>query len=107
MPAWRGEDRVSRIGLPRPAADIDETIVKILKEHLAAKQDRLTTRAVLSGDRGALAQLIAGIVVHKDRLIVRFKSDHAEQASDSADDQSLISLAETTLQKIPPDPAPA
>src|SRR6202022_1055161 len=76
---------VSRV----PAADIEETIVKFLKEHLAAKQDRSTTSAVLSGDRGALAQLIAGIVVHKDRLIVGFKSDHADQASDSADDQSL------------------
>jgi site-specific DNA recombinase len=76
---------VSRV----PAADIEETIVKFLKEHLAAKQDRSTTRAVLSGDRGALAQLIAGIVVHKDRLIVRFKSDHADRASDSPDDQSL------------------
>ena len=30
-------------------------------------------------------ELIAGIVVHKDRLIVRFKSDDADQASDSAD----------------------
>src|SRR6202011_366303 len=72
-----------------PAADIEETIVKFLKEYLAAKQDRTTTRAVRSGDRGALAQLIAGIVVHKDRLIVRFKSDDADQASDSPDDHSL------------------
>ena len=41
-------------------------------------QDRSTTRAVLSGDRGAFAQLIAGIVVHKDTLIVGFKSDRAD-----------------------------
>jgi DNA invertase Pin-like site-specific DNA recombinase len=76
---------VSRV----PAADIEETVVKFLKEHLAAKQDRSTTSTVLSGDRGALEQLIAGIVVHKDRLIVRFKSDHADEASDSPDDRSL------------------
>jgi hypothetical protein len=76
---------VSRI----PAADIEETIVKSLKEHLAAKQDRSTTCTVLSGDRGALAQLIAGIVVHKDRLIVRLKSDNPNEASDSANDGSL------------------
>ena len=76
---------VSRV----PAADIEETIVKFLKEHLAAKQDRLTTRAVLSGDRGALAQLIAGIVVHKDRLVVRLKADSSDETSDSLDDRSL------------------
>jgi site-specific DNA recombinase len=90
-PCLHGEAKTASAGSVSrvPAADIEETIVKFLKEHLAAKQDRSTTRAVLSGDRGALAQLIAGIVVHKDRLIVRFKSDHADQASDSPDDQSL------------------
>jgi site-specific DNA recombinase len=40
-------------------------------------------------DRGALAQLVAGVVVHRDRLIIRFKSDHADEASDCPDDQSL------------------
>jgi site-specific DNA recombinase len=90
-PCLHGEAKTASAGSVSrvPAADIEETIVKFLKEHLAAKQDRSTTRAVLSGDRGALAQLIAGIVVHKDRLIVRFKSDHADRASDSPDDQSL------------------
>ena len=33
--------------------------------------------------------LIAGIVVHRDRLIVRFKSDHTDDASDLPDNQSL------------------
>jgi len=76
---------VSRI----PAADIEDVIVKSLKEHLAAKQDKSAISAVRSGDRSALAQLIAGIVVHKDRLIVRLKSDNADEASDSQDDRSL------------------
>ena len=90
-PCLHGEAKTASAGSVSriPAADIEETIVKFLKEHLAAKQDRSTTRAVLSGDRGALAQLIAGIVVHKDRLIVRFKSDYADQATESPDDQSL------------------
>src|SRR5882672_6972794 len=76
---------VSRI----PAADIEDVIVKSLKEHLAAKQDKSTTGAVRLGDRGDLEQLVAGIVVCKDRLIVRLKSDNAEEASDCPDDQSL------------------
>jgi site-specific DNA recombinase len=87
-PCLHGEAKTASAGSVSrvPAADIEETIVKFLKEHLAAKQDRSTTRTVLSGDRGALAQLIAGIVVHKDKLVVRFKSD---EASDCPDDQSL------------------
>src|SRR5438874_3600209 len=72
---------VSRV----PAADIEDVVVKCMKEYLAAKQDKSTTSAVCLGDRGALAQLIAGIVVHKDRLIVRFKCDNADEAPDSAD----------------------
>jgi site-specific DNA recombinase len=41
------------------------------------------------GDRRDLAELVAGIVVRRDQLIIRLKSDHADQASDCKDDQSL------------------
>ena len=76
---------VSRV----PAADIEDTVVKSLKEHLAAKQDPSTTSVARLVDRDDLAQLVAGIVVHRDRLIIRLKSDHADEASDCPDDQSL------------------
>jgi DNA invertase Pin-like site-specific DNA recombinase len=72
-----------------PAPDIEDIVVKFLKEHLAAEQDGATTSVMPLGDRGDLAQLVAGIVVHKDRLIVRLKSDNADEASDRPDDQSL------------------
>jgi DNA invertase Pin-like site-specific DNA recombinase len=75
---------VSRV----PAADIEDVIVKSLKAHLFAEQDKSTASAVRIDDHGALARLVAGIVVHKDRLIVRLKSDNAE-ASDSPDERSL------------------
>jgi site-specific DNA recombinase len=76
---------VSRV----PATDIEDTIVKSLKSHLAAKQGGSTTSALPLGDRSTLAELIAGIVVHKDRLVVRFKSDHGDETTDRTDDQSL------------------
>ena len=76
---------VSRI----PAADIEDVVVKFLKEHLTAKQEKSTISAVHLGDRCDLAQLIAEIVVHRDRLIVRLKSDNADEAFDSPDDQPL------------------
>src|ERR1700680_4354988 len=52
-PCLHGEAKTASAGSVSrvPAADIEETIVKFLREHLAAKQDSSTTRAVLSGDR--------------------------------------------------------
>jgi site-specific DNA recombinase len=76
---------VSRV----PAADIEDVVVKFLNEHLAAEQNGATISVVPLGNRGDLAQLVAGIVVHKDRLIVRLKSDNADEASESQDAHSL------------------
>jgi site-specific DNA recombinase len=76
---------VSRV----PAADIEDAIVKSLKAHLAAKQDGSTTKASPLEDRSTLVEMIAGVVVHKDRLVVRFKSDHTDETSDRPEDQSL------------------
>jgi hypothetical protein len=39
--------------------------------------------------RGDLAQLVAGIVVHRERLIIRLKSNNTDEGSDSPDDLSL------------------
>jgi hypothetical protein len=89
-PCLHGEAKTASAGsvFRVPAADIEDAVVKFLKEHHAANQGTSTTGAVL-GDRGAIAELIAGIVVHKDKLIVRLKSDNADEASDSADNGSL------------------
>ena len=76
---------VSRV----PAADIEDIVVKSLNEHLLAKQDKSTTAPTRAWRSRRLAQLVAAIVVHKDRLIVRLKSEDADEASDSPDDQSL------------------
>jgi site-specific DNA recombinase len=91
-PCLHGEAKIASAGSVSrvPAGDIEDVIVKSLKEHLAAEQDGAATIALpLEGDRAALAQLIAGIVVYKDRLIVRLKSENADEASDCPDDRSL------------------
>jgi hypothetical protein len=59
-----------------------------MKQHLAARQNKSTTNAVHLEDRD-LTQLITEIVVHEDRLIIRLKSDHADEASDAPENQSL------------------
>ena len=90
-PVLHGEAKTAPAGLVSrvPAPDIEDIVVKFLKEHLATEQDGATTSVMPLGDRGALAQLVAGIVVHRDRLIVRLKSDNADEASESPDDRSL------------------
>ncbi|MDQ1390333.1 MAG: site-specific recombinase [Acidobacteriaceae bacterium] len=71
-----------------PAADIEDTVIKSMKEHLAARQDKSATNAVRLEDRD-VTQLITEIVVHADRLIIRLKSDHGNEASDAPENQSL------------------
>jgi hypothetical protein len=90
-PVLHGEAKTASVGSVSrvPAADVEDTVLKSLKKHLATKQDGSPSCAVRLGDREALAQLVAGIVVHKDRLIVRLKSNNADDASDCSDDRSL------------------
>src|SRR6202163_1625473 len=89
-PVLHGEAKIASAGsISRvPAADIEDAVVKFLKEHLVAQQDGATFSAVRLGARSDLAELVAGIVVHRDRLIVRFKS-HTDEGSDSPDNRSL------------------
>jgi site-specific DNA recombinase len=85
-----GEEKTASAGsvFRVPATDIEDSVVKFLKEHLAANQTTATTSAESSENRGDLAQLVADIVVHSDRLIVRLKSDDEDEASDSPEDRS-------------------
>src|ERR1700737_1432868 len=73
-----------------PAADIEEAVVKFLKDHLAAEHGKSPTVALSLGDRGDLAQMVSGIVVHRDKLIVRLNSDEADEASASHNQSNTI-----------------
>jgi site-specific DNA recombinase len=94
-PVLYGEAKTASAGsISRvPAADIEDTALKSLEAHLAAKQERSTSSAVQLRDREALAQLVAGIVVHRDKLVVRFKPDQTDEEPDRTDDQSSLTIA--------------
>jgi site-specific DNA recombinase len=89
-PVLHGEAKTASAGsISRvPVTNIEDVVIKSLKEHLAAKQDGSASSAVRLNDRGDLAQLVAGVVVHKDKLIIRLKS-YADEAGDCPDDRSL------------------
>jgi site-specific DNA recombinase len=90
-PVLHGEAKTASAGSVSrvPAGDIEDVIVKSLKVHLATNQGKSATANLLLGDRGDLAELVAGIVVHRDKLIIRLKSNNAAEASDRPDDRSL------------------
>jgi hypothetical protein len=69
-PVLHGEAKTASAGSVSrvPAADIEDVIVKSLKEHLVTNQGKSATATLPLGDRGDLAELVAGIVVHRDRL---------------------------------------
>jgi site-specific DNA recombinase len=91
-PVLHGEARTASAGSVSriSAADVEETVLKSLKKYLAANYGKATTSAVNLEDRETIAELVTGIVVHKDRLIVSLKSDGADDASDSSDVRSLM-----------------
>jgi site-specific DNA recombinase len=72
-----------------PAADVEDAVIKSLRDHRAEKQTGSTAGAARIDDHGAIAQRVAGITVHNDKLVVRLKSDAPDEASDNPDDQSI------------------
>jgi site-specific DNA recombinase len=90
-PVLNGEAKTASVGSVSrvPAADIEDIIVKSLEAHLAAKQDGSTSSAMHLRHREALAQRVAAIVVHRDKLLVRFNSDHVDDQPDRSNDPSL------------------
>src|ERR1700692_4947871 len=92
MPFLHGEAKTASAGSVYriPAADIEDTVLKSLEAHFAAQQDGSTSKALHSRDREALVQLVAGIVVHTENLVVRLKSDYTDDEPDRADDPSLM-----------------
>jgi site-specific DNA recombinase len=94
-PVLHGEAKTASAGsISRvPAADVEDIIIDALKTHLVTKQDGSESSALQLRNREALAQLVAGIVVHRDKLLVRLKSDHTDEEPDRADDESSLTIA--------------
>jgi DNA invertase Pin-like site-specific DNA recombinase len=77
---------VSRISAP----DIEEFVVKSVNEHLGAPHGQRTGRGPYSDDPSAkIAEQLARIDVHEDRLVLRFKSLSAEEDSNSREGKLL------------------
>jgi DNA invertase Pin-like site-specific DNA recombinase len=92
LPHLKGESKTVSVGSVSriPATDIEDIIVKSVSEHLVAQHDQPSSSNGRADDRGVLiSEQVVRIDVHKDRLIVRFKSAGTEEGSSSTDGQSL------------------
>jgi site-specific DNA recombinase len=92
LPHLKGESKTVSVGSVSriPATDIEDVLVKSVNEHLVAQHGEPTSSSALADDRGVMiAEQVVRIDVHKDRLIVRFKSAGTEEESHSTDGQSL------------------
>jgi site-specific DNA recombinase len=90
LPHLKGESKTVSVGSVSriPASDIEGIIVKSVNEHLGAQHDQPGSSYAQADDRGVMiAEQVVRIDVHKDRLIVRYKSASTEEGS--ADGQLL------------------
>src|SRR6266487_1971353 len=91
VPHLKGESKTVSVGSVSriPATDIENIIVRSVNEHLGAQNDQPSSSSAHADDRGVIAEQVVRIDVHKDRLIVRFKSPDIEEGSHSTDGQVL------------------
>jgi site-specific DNA recombinase len=90
-PVLHGEAKTASAGSVSriPAAEVEEAVLKSLKDHLAEQQNGSTINAPRIDDRGTIEPLVAAIIVHKDKLVVRLNSDSTDEASDNSNDRSI------------------
>jgi hypothetical protein len=86
LPHLKGESKTVSVGSVSriPATDIEDVIVRSVNEHLVAQHGDPSS----SSAHADVREQVVRVDVHKDRLIVRFKSADAEE-SHSTDDQLL------------------
>jgi len=92
LPHLKGESKTVSVGSVSriPATDIEDIIVKSVNEHLVARHDRPSSCSAHADDHGVvIAEQVVRVDVHKDRLVVRFKSAGTEEESHSTDGQLL------------------
>jgi site-specific DNA recombinase len=90
-PVVNGEAKTASAGSVSrvPAADIEDIVVKSLEAHLATQPRIPSSDAMKLRDRAVLTQVVANVIVHSDRLLVRLKSDQADDEADNTADSTL------------------
>jgi site-specific DNA recombinase len=90
-PVLHGEAKTASAGSVSrvPAAEVEEAVLKSLKDHLIEQQNGSAINTPRIDDREAIAQLASAIIVYMDKLVVRLNSDSTDEASDNSNDRSI------------------
>ena len=91
LPLLHGESKSASVGSVSriSAAGIEETIVRVLKEHLIAQKEKPSSGSAQAEDRKFVLEQVARIDVNKHSLTIRLKSEDGEEVGDSATGLSL------------------
>jgi site-specific DNA recombinase len=91
LPHLHGESRITPVGsVSRTGAiEIENVIVKSLREHLIAKKEKPSSIVGQVGDRKIVQDWVVRVDVHEDHLAIRLKSAEDEERSDATDDHQL------------------
>src|SRR5712672_717596 len=91
LPHLKGESKTVSVGSVSriPATDVENIIVKSVNEHLDAQHDQPSSSSAHADKCGVIAEQVVRIDVHKDRLMVRFKSTGTEEGFHSTDGELL------------------
>jgi site-specific DNA recombinase len=89
LPHLKGESKTVSVGSVSriPATDIENIVIKSVREHLAARRGEPSAGNAYGDDRSLIAEQVVRIDVRKDCLMVRFKV--ADQEAHSTDGQLM------------------
>jgi site-specific DNA recombinase len=85
QPHLHGESKTASVGSVSrvPATDVEDVVVKSLREHFIAQTEKPFSSGAQVGDRKVLRGSITRIDVHEDHLAIRLRSENDEETSDS------------------------
>lgn len=85
-PHLHGESKSATLGSVSrvPAANIEELVVKSLKEHRSTENGAFAPDVARASDRQTILEWVERIDVYRDRLLVRLKSDHPADLADAS-----------------------
>jgi site-specific DNA recombinase len=91
LPHLHGESKTAPVGSVSriPATNVEDVIVKSVREHLIAQKEKPSFSGTQVGDRKVFQDSIPRIDVHGDRLNIQLKSGDDEETSDTTSDHIL------------------